>query len=137
MDRDYLGLAPLCLVVDMNAAKSRLHLVRWRNNWWNDRASLWPSPVDITRWCRVRNDRSATSWRRRSGRAAGSLRRRAPRCATGPQRGAQTARRRRLLEACVIDDVSRNEIGRCLGVDHKTARVWTITAIKGLALVAA
>ena len=42
-----------------------------------------------------------------------------------------------LLEACVIDDLSWNEIGRCLGVDHKTARAWTITAIKGLALVAA
>jgi len=36
-----------------------------------------------------------------------------------------------LLEACVIDDLSRNEIGRCLGVDHKAAPAWTITAIRG------
>ena len=42
-----------------------------------------------------------------------------------------------LIEACVIDDLSWNEIGRCLDVDHKTARAWTITAIKELALVAA
>jgi hypothetical protein len=42
-----------------------------------------------------------------------------------------------LLEACVIDDLSWSEIGRCLGVDHKTARAWTIIAIKELALVAA
>jgi hypothetical protein len=42
-----------------------------------------------------------------------------------------------LLEACVIDDLSWNQIGRCLGVDHKTARARTITAIKELALVAA
>jgi hypothetical protein len=47
--------------------------------------------------------------------------------------GTKTARRRRLglLEACVIDDLSRNEIGRCLGVDHKAAPAWTITAIRG------
>jgi len=39
-------------------------------------------------------------------------------------------------EACVIDDLSWTEI-RCLGVDHKTARASTITAIRELALVAA
>jgi hypothetical protein len=42
-----------------------------------------------------------------------------------------------LLEACIIDNLSWNEIGRCLGVAHKTVRAWTITAIQELALMAA
>ncbi|HSR77581.1 MAG TPA: hypothetical protein VLN57_13430 [Xanthobacteraceae bacterium] len=40
-----------------------------------------------------------------------------------------------LLEACIARDWSWAFLGRRLGVDPKTARAWTVTAIKALALL--
>lgn len=38
-----------------------------------------------------------------------------------------------LIKAFVVDDMSWAAIGRCFGVDPKTARAWVITSIKALA----
>lgn len=40
-----------------------------------------------------------------------------------------------LLEACLVDDRSWRELGDRLGIDPKTARAWTITAVRGLAML--
>jgi hypothetical protein len=38
-----------------------------------------------------------------------------------------------LLEACLVDDCSWRYLGDRLGIDPKTARAWTITALHALA----
>ena len=40
----------------------------------------------------------------------------------------------RLLAACAVDDVSWAYLGRALGIDPKTARAWTIAALRALAV---
>ena len=40
-----------------------------------------------------------------------------------------------LLTWCLVDDISWCAIGRRLGRDHKTARAWTIAALKALSAI--
>jgi hypothetical protein len=37
-----------------------------------------------------------------------------------------------LIEACVVADMSWCALGRRLGIDHKTTKKWTVTALNGL-----
>jgi hypothetical protein len=40
-----------------------------------------------------------------------------------------------LLTGCLVDDLSWSKLGRRFGCDPKTAKSWTVAAVKGLAAV--
>jgi hypothetical protein len=81
-----------------------------------------PAAVHAGKHCRRR---SAAELSERQANALGWLR------ALEPPLGALFP----LLELAVVEQLSWHELGRWLTVDPKTARAWTVTAIKALAVL--